>query len=78
MKKRYRLSVIDKPSAKASILHRTTPGPVLTAHGERSYECGSCGKVLLKNVRRMQLQGDIVLKCLCGAFNKMPTAHQTN
>jgi hypothetical protein len=76
--KRYRMSVISEPAPNSrTIFTRTVPGPFIESGGSRDYTCGSCGDLLLKRVDRQQIQ-NIVFQCMCGAFNEIPRAHQTD
>ena len=52
------------------------PGATMKGGGPRSYQCGTCGKTLVKGVGAMQIV-NIVFKCnKCDGFNEIPTAHQ--
>ena len=73
----YRMEVIDEPEeGTRSVLSSNTPGPTIKGNGPRTYQCGTCGRTLVRRVNTMQIV-DIVFNCgTCGSFNEIPTAHQ--
>lgn len=73
-----KMKLIPEPSpGTRTVLVKTTAGPFMKGDGPRSYRCGTCNATLLRNVGHDQIQ-HIVFKCLCGAFNEIPRADQTN
>jgi predicted RNA-binding Zn-ribbon protein involved in translation (DUF1610 family) len=74
---KYHMKVIPEPAeGSRSVLFTNSPGPIMEGAGPRTYQCGTCGKTLIKRIRAMQVV-DIVFKCgKCGSFNEIPTAHQ--
>lgn len=77
---RYRMSVIPEPAPNTRTVLVMGPdlkGPLIQAQGDRDYSCGDCDRTLFRRVGREQIQS-VVAKCVCGAFNEIPRAHQTN
>ena len=74
---KYHMKVIPEPAnGSRSVLLSDSPGPIIEGAGPRTYQCGTCGKTLIKRIRTMQVV-DVVFKCgKCGSFNDIPIAHQ--
>jgi predicted RNA-binding Zn-ribbon protein involved in translation (DUF1610 family) len=49
----------------------------IRGHGDLSFECGSCGKTLLRDLEYKQIQ-DVVYICHCGAHNVIPITHHSH
>ncbi len=73
----YRMKVIPEPKeGTRTVFICAAPGATMKGDGPRSYQCGTCGKTLVKGVGAMQIV-NIVFKCeKCDGFNEIPTAHQ--
>jgi hypothetical protein len=65
-----RLTVISGEEARAGwrVILRVARGQPITGRGRLTFECGSCGAVVLQNVDLAQIR-DCVIECDCGAFN---------
>lgn len=72
------LSLIDSPEEVpgSSIDPNFNKGPVIKSEHKKqgkSYECGSCGEILLKDVADSQLKGKAAIKCpKCNKWNETP------
>lgn len=67
-----RMTVIREPGNARNLI-RAAPN-VLAAFsvGDLCFECGSCGVMLLKNVRPSQVEQMVVQCGTCQAYNEVP------
>ena len=66
---RLRAREIPEPEeGTRSVLVPTHGGPAREGEGSVTYYCERCAADLIRNVALGQIQGGLVVKCLCGAF----------
>lgn len=71
-----RMRVIPEPKRGRTIL-KPEKLPAFKGNGRLSYVCGSCGSTIYRNLQYGQVQ-DLVIRCTCGSFNEIPTAHHAH
>jgi hypothetical protein len=66
-----RLAVISGEQAQARwrVILKVARGQPIRSTGHLTFECGSCGAVVLENVALEQIR-DCAVECDCGAFNE--------
>jgi hypothetical protein len=66
-----RLKVISAAQAQAGrrAILKVTRGQPISSSGRLTFECGSCGAVVLENVELEQVR-NCVIQCDCGAYNE--------
>jgi DNA-directed RNA polymerase subunit RPC12/RpoP len=69
------LPVVDEPHPrKGHVVEAPEDGPVWEgtgdgAHGDVSYVCGDCGRVLVSSVTERTTISRVHIECTCGALN---------
>ena len=78
-RKKIKLSVVENPDAKASILAPSNKIALFVGDETETLICGKCRFVLVKGVSRETLRArfaapaQLLLKCpKCGAHNRLP------
>jgi len=73
----YKMVVLkEKPSSgmlfsKDNLPESRKLEPYMAGKGALNYNCGQCGQLMLKSIRRIQIV-DAVYKCpKCGSFNRV-------
>ena len=73
----YKMVVLnEKPSSgmlfsKDNLPESRKLEPYMAGKGALNYNCGKCGQLMLKSIRRIQIV-DAVYKCpKCGSFNRV-------
>ena len=73
----YKMLVLkEKPSdgmlfSKDNLPESRKMEPYVAGKGALNYNCGQCGQLMLKSIRRIQIV-DAVYKCpKCGSFNRV-------
>ena len=76
-KSTYRMKVIPEPEeGTRTVFICAAPGVSFEGTGTRNYQCGTCGKMLIRKIRLMQIIGAVYQCGKCDAYNEIPTAHQ--
>jgi len=70
-----RLKVISGAQARAGgrAILKVARGQPIRSRGRLTFECGSCGAVIMENVDMQQIR-DCVIECDCNAFNELAEA----
>ena len=74
LRHRVRMEIVPGPCPEALPIGETTTGPLFVGDGHLNYVCANCFAVLCQGIAPGDLEG-IVLRCSCGAINRVPRSH---